>query len=315
MNILLVADAAAGTRVLRALAQRGVRIVAVMALQPRPGRPASLRDACAALGYTIWPAEWVKDPAFGEEVRQRRVDVLLNVHSLFVIHDVVLAAARLGSFNLHPGPLPRYAGLNPVSWAIYRGEREHGVTLHKMEPTIDAGPIVYQEAVPIGPEDTGLSLTIKCVNAGIPLVLRLIETAARGPAAIPSVPQDLGKREYFGRGVPNNGALSWHRPARQVVDFVRACDYAPFESPWGLPRTYAGASAVGICKAALTGRRSAAAPGTVGAAANGAVEVASADEWIVVRQVRCEQQLVPAANALRRGDRLTDTAMAGSLAR
>jgi methionyl-tRNA formyltransferase len=313
MNVLLVADAAAGGRVLRGLAQRRVHIVAVMALRPRPGRPASLWDVSAKLGYTTWPAEWVKDPTFVEQVRRRGVDVLLNVHSLCVVHKDVLEAPRLGSFNLHPGLLPRYAGLNSVSWAIYRGEREHGVTLHKMEPTIDGGPIVYQERVPIDPEDTGLSLTIKCVNAGIPLVLRLIEAAES--AHIPSVPQDLSKREYFGRDIPDNGNLSWERPARQVVDFVRACDYAPFESPWGLPRTCLGATTLGICKAALTGRRAAAPPGTVGAATNSAVEVACADEWIVVRQVRWEGNLVQASKILRQGDRLTEAAIVGSLAR
>jgi methionyl-tRNA formyltransferase len=315
MNVLLVADAAAGERVLRALAERGIDIVAVMALQPRPERSASLWDRAAELGYATWPAQWVKDPAFAEEIRRRRVDVLLNVHSLYLIRQEVLEAPRLGSFNLHPGPLPRYAGLNSVSWAICRGEREHGVTLHKMEPNIDGGPIAYQAAVPIDPKDTGLSLTTKCVNAGIPLVLHLIETASRAPAEIPAVPQDLSKREYFGRDIPDNGNLSWARPARQVVDFVRACDYAPFESPWGMPRTRLRECNLAICQAALTGRPAAAAPGTVGVAASGAVEVACADEWVMVSRVRRGREVVAAAKILSRGDRLTDTALAGALAR
>ncbi len=315
MKVLLVGDAAAGVRVLQALAQRRVDIAAVMAPGPQSGRPASLWNISTKLGYTTWPAERVKDPAFAEEVRRQQVDVLLNVHSLFLICRDVLAAPRLGSFNLHPGPLPRYAGLNSVSWAIYRGEREHGVTLHKIEPAIDAGPIVYQQVVPIDPEDSGLSLTTKCVNAGIPLVLRLVETAAHAPAEIPSISQDLSKREYFGRGIPEDGNLSWERPARRIVDFVRACDYAPFGSAWEVPRTRLRDSVLGICKAALTGRRSATPPGTVGAAIDGAVEVASADEWILVRQVRWERKLVQATKVIKQGDCLGAAASMGSLAR
>jgi len=61
-----------------------------------------------------------------------------------------------------------------VRWASYRGETEHGVTLHKLAPEIDAGPIVYQEVVGVESEETGLSLTTKCVNVGVPLVLRLV---------------------------------------------------------------------------------------------------------------------------------------------
>jgi methionyl-tRNA formyltransferase len=314
MNVVLVADAAAGARALQVLAQSGVQIVAVMAPQPRPGRPASLWDLSRRLGYTTWPAEWVKNPGFAVQMRERRVDILLNVHSLFLIDKDVLEAPRLGSFNLHPGPLPRYAGLNSVSWAIYRGEREHGVTLHRVEPTVDGGPIVYQEIVPVDREDSGLSLTTKCVNTGISLVLRLLEAAARVPADIPSVPQELSKREYFGREIPQDGNLSWTRPARQVVDFVRACDYLPFRSPWGFPRTRLGDSILGIARAAPTGKPADAPPGTVGVVRNGAVEVACADEWILVRQLHRDGSLVPASKILKKGDRLADcatTAFAG----
>ena len=73
-------------------------------------------------------------------MREQGVDLLLNVHSLYLIaRRTVVAAPRIGSFNLHPGPLPEYAGLNTPSWAIYNGEREHGVTVHWMEPGVDTG--------------------------------------------------------------------------------------------------------------------------------------------------------------------------------
>jgi UDP-4-amino-4-deoxy-L-arabinose formyltransferase/UDP-glucuronic acid dehydrogenase (UDP-4-keto-hexauronic acid decarboxylating) len=83
----------------------------------------SLWGLATKLGYRTWPAELVRDPKFAVQVRDERVDVVLNVHSLFLIRKEVLEAPRLGSFNLHPGPLPRYAGLNPVCWAIKAGDR------------------------------------------------------------------------------------------------------------------------------------------------------------------------------------------------
>ena len=266
----------------------------------------SLWGLATKLGYRTWPAELVRDPKFAAQVRDERADVILNVHSLYLIRKEVLEAPRLGSFNLHPGPLPRYAGLNSVCWAIYRGEKEHGVTLHKLVPEIDAGPIVYQESVGVGSEETGLSLTVKCVNIGVPLILRLLEAAAQGPSNIPLIPQDLSKREYFGREVPENGNLSWNRPARHIVDFVRASNFFPFRSPWGVPRTKRGDSTLGILKARLTGTPVDAPPGTVGTERSGGVEVAGADEWILVRQVFRDGICVPAREVLKAGDRLAD---------
>lgn len=306
MNVILIGEEAAGMRTLQSLEQCGVRVVAVMASPRRQDEGASLWDLATKLGYRTWPAELVKDPKFAVQVRDERVDVILNVHSLFLIPKEVLEASRLGSFNLHPGPLPRYAGLNSVCWAIYRGEKQHGVTLHKLVPEIDAGPIVYQESVGVGSEETGLSLTVKCVNIGVPLILRLLEAAAQGPSNIPLTPQDLSKREYFGRKVPENGNLSWNRPARRIVDFVRASDFFPYRSPWGVPRTKRGDSTLGILKARLTGTPVDAPPGTVGAERSGGVEVACADEWIVVRQVFREGKCVPAREALKAMDRLAD---------
>src|SRR5207253_7744371 len=179
MNILLIGEESAGIQMLHEIERSGHRVIAVMA---SPGRVAasgaSLWDAAAKLGLPTWPAQLVKDPLLAERMRAEEVDLLLNVHSLYVIHGTVLGAPRIGAFNLHPGPLPRYAGLNAVSWAIYQGEKEHGLTLRKLVPEIDAGPIIFQESVSIGSEETGLSQTAKCVNAGVPLILRLLEAAA-----------------------------------------------------------------------------------------------------------------------------------------
>jgi methionyl-tRNA formyltransferase len=307
MKVLLIGEQGAGMRALQSLRQSGIRIVAVMACPAAQGGPGlSLWNLAAKLGYTTWPAELVRDPKFATQVRDAGIDILLNVHSMFLIRKEILAVPRLGSFNLHPGPLPRYAGLNSVSWAIYRGETVHGVTLHKLVPKIDAGPIVYQEPIAIDGEDTGLSLTAKCVNVGVPLVLRLLEAAAEGPNRVPSVPQDLTKREYFGREVPAKGNLSWNCPARLIGNFVRASYFFPFPSPWGAPRTRLKDSTLGIAKVRLTGRPAAALAGTVGAHTSEGVEVACADEWVVIQQVFQEGKYFAAKQVLKTGDRFTD---------
>jgi methionyl-tRNA formyltransferase len=174
----------------------------------------------------------VKDPEFARTVRSAEVDIILNVHSLYVIPAPILQAARIGAFNLHPGPLPQYAGLNTVSWAIYRGETTYGVTIHWMVPEIDAGEIAYQATFSIEETDTPVLLTHKCVRAGLTLISELLNTAAASPNAIPRLQQDLANRRYFGKQVPEEGRLSWNRPAREVVNFVRACEYWPYRSPW-----------------------------------------------------------------------------------
>jgi methionyl-tRNA formyltransferase len=279
VNVLLAAEEAAGVMALRLLGDRGHRVVAVLS----SGDPAA---AARSEQIPVWPPELAADPALAGRVQQERADLLLNVHSLHIADPEVIAAPRVGSFNLHPGPLPEYAGLNVPSWAILAGERRHGVTLHWMAPGVDEGPIAYEERFEIRRNDTGLSLSAACAHRGLTLVKRLLADAAADPARIPKVPQDLGRRRYFGREVPYAGRLPWSEPARKIVDLVRASNYAPFPSPWGHPQARIEGRELEILRVASTGRPAGAPPGTVGERTEAGVEVAAADEWVLVQRVR-----------------------------
>jgi methionyl-tRNA formyltransferase len=306
MNILLVAHEMAGLQVLKALARSQHRLVGVLTSPPETpkGGSTSLWKAAQEMGCKTWPAKLVKDSALAQSLNAEKIDLLLNVHSLHVIHPTVLAVPRLGAYNLHPGPLPRYAGLNSVSWALYRGEKEHGVTIHKMEAEVDAGPIVLQEIFPIAEEDTALTLSFKCTQRGVALMLRLLDTVAETPHDLQFVPQDLSRREYFGAEVPQGGRVSWLDPAKNIVNFIRACDYFPFHSPWGYATTWSGSEELGVIKASRTSMRSFAAPGTVGQVSSSGVLVAAEDEWVLLNKLKRGDSYLAAADVLSSGSRL-----------
>src|SRR6185295_10222691 len=141
LRVLLVAEQAAGVRVLRLLAAGGHAIAAVATTLDTAADGTTVKHAAERLDVPLIEARLVRDPAFGDWIRREGVDLLLNVNSLHVATADVAAAPRLGSFNLHPGPLPAYAGLNAPSWAIYHGEADHAVTLHWMTRDVDAGAV------------------------------------------------------------------------------------------------------------------------------------------------------------------------------
>lgn len=303
LDVVLVAEESAGLRTLRLVESAGHRIAAVLTAGEALGRAAE--DA----GHPLLPAHHVKDPDLapdlGRTLRDAGADLLLNVHSLHVVHPAVLRAPRIGCFNLHPGPLPRYAGLDTVSWALFRGETDYGVTLHEMAERIDAGGVAFRDDFPVEPDDTALTLYSKCIRRGLALLERLLETAA-AHGRVPTEPQDLALREYFHRGPPDGGRLAWDRTARAVRDLVRACDYGPFPSPWGRPTTTLGGREVQVLEAALTGEPADAPPGTVRApeADPEARHVACADQWLELRAVTLDGEARTPEAALPPGTRL-----------
>jgi methionyl-tRNA formyltransferase len=300
----MAAEEAAGVQALRWIAaQQGVELVAVLTAAPSgTKRGVVVADVAGRLGCKLMPAEQVRDSDFGRWMRAERIDLLINVHSLYVIHDEVVAAPRIGSFNLHPGPLPGYAGLNAPSWAICNGERRHAVSLHWMAAGIDTGPIAYDAWFDLDTTATGLSASMRCVRLGLPLIEALVATALTDPRTIPAWPQNHAQRRYYKRcDIPFGGKLNWGLPAATLDAFIRAADYHPMPSPWGHPTTSLDGTPLGVVKVRRTGRACDAAPGTLAMGETGAIEVATADEWLVLQHIHHGGQVRPAVEHLQAG--------------
>lgn len=79
--------------------------------------------------------------------------------------------------NIHPALLPAFKGLNTHARAIAAGAKQHGATVHFVVPTMDAGPIIVQQAVPVLPNDTEAALASRVLAVEheiYPLALRLV---------------------------------------------------------------------------------------------------------------------------------------------
>ncbi|HYD68789.1 methionyl-tRNA formyltransferase [Azospirillum sp.] len=301
LTLFLAVEEAAGLQLLQALLRTPHRIAGVAVT---PGDPAGVERLALRHGLAVWPASLVKDPAFADTIRAAGVDLLLNVHSLHVVCPQVLEAPRLGAYNLHPGPLPHYAGLNAPSWAIFNGETRHAVTLHRMVPAIDAGPVAAEEAFPIGPDDTALSVYTRCAKFGLLLVARLVDRYAEDPASVHHRNLDPAGRRVYGRKPPNGGWIDWDWPADTIANFARACAFGPFASPWGSPKLLLGDDMMAVTRLRRGDRPADAPPGTVVALnADGSALVAARGGTLLLNQLLVDGRRHPAAGILAAGCR------------
>lgn len=290
IRIAFVGEEAAGARALQRVAASDHTLVGVLTASEPEGQGATVASVAAECGAPVIPARRVREAALADELRDREVDVLLNVHSLYIICAEVLAAPRYGAFNLHPGPLPDYAGLNAPSWAVVHGRDRHGVTLHWMEPGIDTGDVVARTDFDLTARDTGLTVSLRCAEKGLELVDDLLARLSEDPASVPRRPQDLTGRRYFGREIPHDGWIPWSSPAREVLDFVRAFDFRPLTGPWGLPKAKAPeAGEIHVDRLAGTDASAERPPGEVHVDDDG-VFVATADAWVRVVDTRVDGQ-------------------------
>lgn len=307
LSIAVAGQESAGRQAVRLVTESGHRLWAVLTERSKePSGVSATAEAAVNAGAELLPARSVRDPNFADRLAAE-VDLLLNVHSLYIAHPAVVSAPRIGSFNLHPGPLPHYPGLNAPSWAIYDGATEYGCTVHWMDAGIDTGRIAYAKSFPVRPDDTGLSLTSRCVREGIPLLARLLaDAAAGGRDAIPSLEQS-GERLARGPGPPEGGWIQWGWSAEQIAAFVRACDYLPFPSPWGQARSRVAGSEVEVlrCSPEGTDTPQGTLPGEVVRSDDGSLLVATGAGLLRVARVRLDGATVDAWAVARPGDRFS----------
>ncbi|GAB3008436.1 methionyl-tRNA formyltransferase [Amycolatopsis acidiphila] len=132
----------------------------------------------------------------------------------------IFALPPHGTLNVHDSLLPAYAGFSPLIWALINGEPEVGVTAHLMDDELDAGDIVLQRSVPVGPRDTSTDLFHRTVDLIAPVVTEALGLIASGRTDW--TPQDRSKASFFHKRSIEDSRIDWTWPAEDIDRLVRA---------------------------------------------------------------------------------------------
>ena len=167
--------------------------------------------------------ETVLDPEPGELLNRLRAiapDFIFSFYYRRMLPPEVLAQAKRGAYNMHGSLLPKYRGRAPVNWAVLHGETETGATLHEMVAKPDAGRIVEQQAVPIGPDDLAVDVFRRVTDAAEIVMRRSIGPLLAGTPTLR--PNELARGSYYAGRRPEDGRIDWGKSAREIHNLVRA---------------------------------------------------------------------------------------------
>ncbi|HEY2063633.1 methionyl-tRNA formyltransferase [Amycolatopsis sp. NBC_01480] len=214
-----------GHRTLRALIDAGHE-VALVVTHPKSEHAYekiwsdSVADLAEANGIRALLRTRPDDPELLAELKAADLDLIVANNWRTWLPPEIFALPRHGTLNVHDSLLPAYAGFSPLIWALINGEPEVGVTAHMMNAELDAGDIVVQRAVPVGPKDTTTDLFHRTVDLIAPITteaISLIETGNVVPIA-----QDRSKASFFHKRAPRDSLIDWTWPAEDIERLVRA---------------------------------------------------------------------------------------------
>jgi methionyl-tRNA formyltransferase len=212
-----------GVRCLSVLLAAGVDVRLVVTHEDNPAEAiwfASVRQLCLDNDIPVITPADPNTPEVEARVAALDADFLFSFYYRHMLRAPLLGAVRRGAYNLHGSLLPKYRGRVPVNWAVLKGERETGATLHQMNVKPDNGAIVDQFAVPILPDDSAHDVFVKVTVAAEICLARSLPQLIAGTA--PHRPQDLAQGAYFGGRRAEDGRIDWRQSARQIHDLVRA---------------------------------------------------------------------------------------------
>jgi len=259
MKAIVLAYHSIGCVGIEALIRQGYEIQAVFTHPDNPDENIwfrSVAELAAAHDIPVYAPDNINHPLWVERIKEMAPDIIFSFYYRKMVSKKILAIPAQGALNLHGSLLPRYRGRSPINWVLVNGESEAGVSLHYMTPRPDDGDIVAQAAIPIGKEDTALTLFEKAVEASRELLDETLPLLASGTAG--RTPQDHSLATYFGGRCPADGKIDWSGSARQVNNLIRAVTH-----PYPGAFTFSGDQKIFIWKAKITPLDRKAEPGTV----------------------------------------------------
>lgn len=105
--------------------------------------------ATAVVDHKAYPDRERFDAALAAEIDRHAPDLVVLAGFMRVLGDAFVRRYQGRLLNIHPSLLPAFPGLRTHAAALAAGVRVHGATVHFVTPSLDAGPIVIQAAVPV----------------------------------------------------------------------------------------------------------------------------------------------------------------------
>jgi methionyl-tRNA formyltransferase len=212
-----------GVRCVQELLAQGVEIPLLFTHVDDPGETqwfGSVRQLAEQHGLRVATPESPNTAEWLDQGRAANPDFVFSFYYRHMLDAAWLKIPRRGALNMHGSLLPKYRGRAPIHWAILKGERVTGASLHYMLERPDAGALVDQQSVDILENDTALEVSLKVAEAARQVLRRSLPGLIAGTA--PATALDLAKGSYFGRRRPEDGRIDWRGSARSVHDLVRA---------------------------------------------------------------------------------------------
>jgi len=205
------------------------KVYPVVGVVTQPDRPSGrgrklqtpvVKTLANHLGIPVFQPESLREKAAFSALSDFKPDLIVVAAFGQILKPDVLELPKFGCVNVHASLLPRWRGAAPIQAAILAGDARTGVTIMRMGPGLDDGPILAQRDVPLRPGTTGGELSDQLSYLGAMTLIEILPSYLKGLLA--PMPQDDSLSTYAPRLQKLDGMIDLTWPAEKIVRQVLA---------------------------------------------------------------------------------------------
>ncbi len=236
MKIVFFGTPEFAAKTLEYLIDQGLEVVAVVTKPDKPqgrsGRPlpTPVKEMAREKipDIPVFQPQKASSSEFIHTLSNYPADVFVVVAYGEIIKQELIDMPKLACLNVHASLLPQYRGAAPIQRAIMEGRKETGVTIMHIVRKLDAGPMIKQAKVKIGPNMTAGELHDILQQAGAEVLVQVLEEMEQGP--VEEISQDENLATYAKKIEQEDCEIHWELPARRLFNLIRGT--SPFPGAW-----------------------------------------------------------------------------------
>ena len=219
---------------LNALVASNHQLVGVYTQPDRPsGRGRKLtaspvKGVAEQYGIPVYQPVTLREADAIQQLRDMQPEVMVVVAYGLILPAEVLEIPTKECINIHASLLPRWRGAAPIQRAIISGDQQTGVTIMRMQATLDTGPAILQRSIPIQ-QQTSAELFEQLAEIGAEALMSVIATIESDTVQIQV--QDESLATYAKKISKEEARLDWQQPAQVLARQVRGFN------PWPVANT------------------------------------------------------------------------------
>jgi len=216
---------------LRALIGEGFEVVGVVTQPDKPqGRSRTItappvKQIAAEEEIPVLQPKNARDPELVEKLEALKPDISIVVAYGHILPQRIIDLPPKGTLNIHASLLPALRGAGPIQAAIRQGLSETGVSVMRVVPALDAGPVLLQASMPIFDDEAFGELQNRLSELGALTLIEALTLVNLGKAK--EAIQDESRATYAPKVTRESSRINWRDSAVEISRLIRASDPKP----------------------------------------------------------------------------------------